>query len=1045
MSSWINDAAAVQNHNGAAFNHVSDSNTAPSMLDPSAYLPNTPSFDMSQYQNQQLQQRMQNGAMRNGSPAFSSPVYQTSSVVPSKRPRPREDSMATSPRQGPGMLPNSRSHTPLQAPYPGYQPNSHAPQHTPQPNAYSHLQHNGGSNASPSPIMSNQMRPGAVPQRVATASPHPFSPAAQQFGPQASPSQSEHGSRVETPQSHPYMQNPAFAPNYNPAFAPQPGRPAMAPQGVPPHPMQQPNPPQQHMYQQPGQPPSQNAQQQARSMEQQRLINQMRMQQQLQKNNLMSAQRAQNPHGANTLAQSHMQTPNGQFAQGVRPQQKNNMEQFLQNLTSYMQSKNFPLDLNPMVGDRPISLVNLYLIVTKLGGFRRVTQGNGWAQVAQALQLPLQNPGVLQQLRSHYERYLARFEQAWAENARAKALMANANQNVAAGPSQAHISPTKHMNIQGQPQQNSQYMQQLQHAQQSQHMPAQSIQGAPARQMTPMHSGQQPLANGFGTPQAQTPSQPANQLHSSPQPPTGNEKSRSIDQTPPARSSFSIPSPVPSKSGNIYALSPNGKPLPLSSDAQMTGHRRDPTQYTPKQRDVDTMGGLDIDALALDGARIIQTKPNIPTLDDMGVIDVHALTMSLQSGIHAEVRVALDTLAVVTAEQQRNFNLDLRMCEDLVESLVDCAEVQVELLVENAAEVSDVMLVNAYEDVLRGCLQEEADVKDIPSFGSVDYEADRAVDRLIAVTSILRNLSFFDANAALLADEFVIRFLCIVIRHLGTRNMLLRSHTNTLDFMKDIVVFLSNLAHAIELPGKEQASCLLHFLLAFAPCPPPNAADTDAVDFVSFDPLMHQYLPPAVDSLAKLLARDEPNRTFYRAIFATDSASTPPYDLLTRTFGLAISPIPECQPENPNYLMHIVELRKPYLMQGMLAAEILVNLVPNTEHELARSWLSSEDGFAVALLQLVLTISTDHGSRPPPRGAMKQNEQDLQSMLPITKRGIVVLRRLAELSQQSGDAAGSLPRSTFPSQGQMLGALLTGESMDPFVLRQLHAYSSLDR
>jgi SWI/SNF chromatin-remodeling complex subunit SWI1 len=229
MSSWMNDAA-VQNHNGAGFNHL-DPNAGGSMLDPSAFMGNNASFDPSQFQNQQLQQRMQNGGMRNGSPSFNNPVYQTNPVIPSKRPRPREDSLGTSPRQAPGMLPNSRSQTPQQAPYSGFQPNNVPPQHTPQQSAYSHLQ-NGSANASPSPIMSNQLRPGGVPQRVSTASPHPFSPAGQQFAPQPSPSQSEHGSRVDTPQNNPYAQNPAFAQGFNQNFTPPPGRTSAPPQSA---------------------------------------------------------------------------------------------------------------------------------------------------------------------------------------------------------------------------------------------------------------------------------------------------------------------------------------------------------------------------------------------------------------------------------------------------------------------------------------------------------------------------------------------------------------------------------------------------------------------------------------------------------------------------------------------------------------------------------------------------------------------------------------------------------------------------------------------
>ncbi|PKK34597.1 hypothetical protein CI102_15127 [Trichoderma harzianum] len=210
MSTWMNDA--VPNHNGNGFPHMNDPSAASAMMDPSAFMANPGQFNpAAQFSNQQ-QMALQNGPMRHASPAGyqASQVYQTNSVIPSKRPRPREDSISSSPRQNPGMLPTSRSETPQQQSFPGFQPGA-----MPQQNAgqFSHLQTNGSANASPSPIMGNQMRPGSVPQRVATASPHPFSPGAQQFASQTSPITSEHG----TPQPNPYMQN--MPQGYNPAFA----------------------------------------------------------------------------------------------------------------------------------------------------------------------------------------------------------------------------------------------------------------------------------------------------------------------------------------------------------------------------------------------------------------------------------------------------------------------------------------------------------------------------------------------------------------------------------------------------------------------------------------------------------------------------------------------------------------------------------------------------------------------------------------------------------------------------------------------------------
>ncbi len=105
--------------------------------------------------------------------------------------------------------------------------------------------------------------------------------------------------------------------------------------------------------------------------------------------------------------------------------------------------------------------------------------------------------------------------------------------------------------------------------------------------------------------------------------------------------------------------------------------------------------------------------------------------------------------------------------------------------------------------------------------------------------------------------------------------------------------------------------------------------------FTPYEPSLQPYLSHAVDALAKLLARDVPNRTYYKVLLAADpSAATPPgpYELLTRTFALAICVVPEqFRDSRPNVLIPLIEARKPLLMQGLLAADILASLAPNYE------------------------------------------------------------------------------------------------------------------
>ncbi len=173
--------------------------------DPNAFMQMASATAPFDYNVMQSQQFPQNGAdPRNGSPAFQSPMYQTQPLVPTKRARPREDSIGASPRQAPGMLPPSRSQTPQQGLYSGYQGavnGAHQPNYQP-PNPY-HRFSNAGSNASLSPSLQNQQfNAQAPPPRVQTVSPASFSPAAPTFGSQASPPpQSEHASRVNTPQN----------------------------------------------------------------------------------------------------------------------------------------------------------------------------------------------------------------------------------------------------------------------------------------------------------------------------------------------------------------------------------------------------------------------------------------------------------------------------------------------------------------------------------------------------------------------------------------------------------------------------------------------------------------------------------------------------------------------------------------------------------------------------------------------------------------------------------------------------------------------------
>lgn len=980
MNAWLTDPATnLPDQDNGAFNSQT--------IDPSAFLQQTPNSSDSN----QFQRMFSNGVARTMSPGFQNP----NQVIPMKRPRPDDGvSMSMSPRPAPGGLPGSRSQTPQQVPFPGYQgPANGASQfsQTHVPSSYPQFQP-GTVHTSPSPAP-QEFDPQAT-QRVHTSSPSPFSPAGMQVGQQMSPTHPDPSARVSTPQNAAFVQGQTFAQPVS-QFSPASGMTSSAL-----HPGVQPQFAQANPAMVQGFTPQQIAAQQR--MYQMQLQNHARQMQ------------AANPNIARPTVPGMNSMAHPQIA-AMRQMQQNmskptHPEGFLRMLQKFMMARGLPLDTSPVVSGRPISLMQLYATVMKLGGAKKVTAMNTWPMIAQQLQFPqLQFPMAAQEIRDIYLRNLAPYEQAWMSSQQKQAgdQMQSAQRpvNDAMGmPPQA--SPTKSINSH------------------SSFDPSQPFAHAGQSVMPSQHGAQRP-SNGFTTPP---------QLKSQQKQQNSQHRHRSSLSRPPE------------------AMFPNGQAAPLEAadKGQTPGpvkKRSSTSSDEPLHHPIGSTfkpavwpesrlhGPVPVDELFQLCNDIIALKPNVPSFVELGVIDIHALTMSVKSGVHAEMRVALDTLTQLSAEPAVQISLD--NCDDLVETLIECAEEQAEFLAENAAEASDSVQLSPYEDIMRDCRQEMESMLDVPEFGSLDYELDRSVDRLICITTILRNFSFTESNLNILAAPSVVKFMSTCIRYLGTRNMLLRTSQNTLDFVKDVVLYLSNVAHMIQLPGKDETLALLHLLLAFAPTPPPTSSGPDGILFPTYNPNTHRYLPLAVEGLAKLLARDDPNRTYFRAIFDQDSIATPSNDLLTRAFALAIAPLPSSIRGNP---VPVADVRKPFLIQGMIAADLLSGFADN---ELARAWLQSIDGFAGNLLRLSFLLSADRQTQAAQQRAGQRGivEPDLYGYLSIANRGLSVLCRLGEKAKRV-DGKPCIPFAVLPKKENLLSVLLS-PSIDPNVVRQLCEYAAL--
>ena len=1006
---WVNDVHPIPNENGA-FHPSADPNAFMQMSSTAG------SFDYNNMlQTQQYQQRMPNGNHApNGSPAFHSPMYQTQPVVPTKRPRPREDSIGASPRPAPGMGPPSRSDTPQQGPYPGVQGAVNGTQTFQTPNPYQRFTNNDG-NASLSPPMQNQsFNPQAVAPRVQTVSPSPFSPAAQNFGSQASPPHSEHASRVNTPQNGAtsYIQGMPYGGGPSQPFTP-PLNPNHATGHTP-----------QHLQQ----------------LQQQRMqeVRHRQYLQQWQAGNAAMPNRYQSLGMNPSMNQPSPMANMGAMASRMpHPQQSmarvNGQENLIRSIGQFMSARGLQWNPNPTVGGRPIGLVQLFTAVMRNGGSKGVTGRSQWPAIASALQIPPAQLGMAaSELQNYWQLNLASYEAGYIQQQRSRAMseqirLSRQPQGGDMPGAQDSYSPMKQMSPPfhdpNQP-----------HAAQTQTV-SQNGHPIPPRQAGPQpHDARQPQSNGFANPNRVS----IDGRHPSLQSGQVAKSQKQVRASSPHQGEFPTVWPRVEKSSTKDEKLLNGFPR---KPAEGLGETYDPkSDRFDGKESLIRYGGLHIPTFKSLGDAIAATKPTVPEIHELGVIDIRALTMSLRCGIMGEVRLALDTLSTLSIR----IELDLTQCEDLVDALIECAEDQVDFLAENAAEVSDAMQINSYEEMVRSSKIETECLQTVPEYGSLDYDLDRAVDRLLCITTLLRNLSMIPLNHIPLADSVVITAMTTVMRYLGTRNMLLRSHNNTLDFAKDVVVYLANVSLAIDLPGKEEALCILHFLLSFAPCPPPTIAGDDDITFPAYDPSLHVYFPHAIDGFAKLLAKDEPNRTFFRSIFSADGSSSPSFDLLTRAFGFAIAPLPKYEFDERGHvqLNHVVQVRGPYIMQGLLAAEILVGLIPASEHVLARAWLSSQDGFAPNFIKLIFQFGARSPQATTRQLPPRPSDKD-QLHTTIAIRGIIVLRKLAEKARDTETPAMGLPTGILPSKETLLRNLLV-PNMENDLLRQICAYAALE-
>ncbi|KAF4556228.1 ARid/BRIGHT DNA-binding domain-containing protein 1 [Elsinoe fawcettii] len=971
-----------QQQNGV-FPGMLDASNQQNMFDPSmTQMYNGQGINPSQFTNPHMRQGMPNGGMPQQN-AFPNQTYNVGQVIPSKR---TSDGMAMSP--GPpqnNTINTSRSQTPMQpgTPFQG-QPGQQFP------NPYQHLQQSGSANASPSPTIQNQQfRQPQPPQRMTSQSPANFNQMPHSTPGQMSPAPNQQHNMSMSPQAQ--QQN--FSPNLTGGAGfgqpfPNQGMMAQGMQGG----MNNMNPANMN----------QTAIMQAQLRQRQYQARMLQQQQSLQANAAMAGGQRQmsGPMGTPMGGQMPGQMPGQmgqQFNAGMQPgqgmangqqpgqqqqqqqpgqagqSQQEKARQWLMTLQQQLQAQGKPFNANPQIGSKPINLYIIWACILGMGGSGRIDANNGWAQAAQKVGAGA-DPNAAGQLKQAFQMYLSGYERQFMATKQAqRQQQAQMNARQMAGMGGPQQSPTRPQ--QGTPQdgQQNNFVQQ---------QPGQQL-GMPNQMQQQPNQLQRPSAlqmqNGMsvpGMPGPMTPQMDPNQ----------HKRAVSVKQD-------SVPPQSATESSPVPGFKPASKSIKRENSMAETTAKPDETEWIVTcHKPFDSMyGGYEIKSLVDQTTNIALLAQESIRVQTMFIADVRALTLSLQSGIPSEERYAIDTLADLSSKpvywkdprmpQPVPGVMILDKCEDLLDSILDTLDEHIEILSDDTAEVTDGIEMVSYENLLRLARLEQESLRDVPEPGSAAYTLEHAADRLVALLQILSNLSMDQFNHNQLSSREVVSMLANTLRLIGTRQLFLRTYENTMDFYKIAVTFLSNIAGPkLELPTRDDALHILHFLLTFAPQPPPSISEAittgKPIHFSPYTPSLHRYTPAAIDTLAKLLARQEPNRTFYRSIFNSSSPDHSAEDIFTRAFALSISFLPDRSkgPLLGEQELALLKLRKAYLGQGMLAADILASLLPspNTSQSqnqtngdaqadvnLAKIWLESTSNWPAALLRMALLLATN--------------------------------------------------------------------------------------
>lgn len=283
------------------------------------------------------------------------------------------------------------------------------------------------------------------------------------------------------------------------------------------------------------------------------------------------------------------------------PQQAQKIaDAFIKSLIEFSQRRGTPLSTCPPIAGRPVNFYSLYAAVKNYGGAELVSQRQHWPLVTRLLEIDLDMASEIQAI---YMKFVHPFVQTVSSHKLQQHQM-----------SQAVDTPNTH-----QKQDSEQFVYQ-QHLQEQQQNLQRKMQNLSENERLP--------------PSSSTETSKIIQ-----QPTTTSELQRGLEEKPANSSHTQL------KSGPIL------KPRPLVRIPMLN------ERYTPKKRKIEFKGGYDVHVLSRIGKDVESLSPEFPLFQELGTVNIHAITLALKSQIPGEVRQALDKLALVSSNPSQNIIL----------------------------------------------------------------------------------------------------------------------------------------------------------------------------------------------------------------------------------------------------------------------------------------------------------------------------------------------------------------------------------------------------